>query len=251
MSLAGIILTKNEKANLKECVESLLLYGEVIVIDDFSTDNTVQIAKKLGARVYKRYLNGDFAAQRNFALSKATSEWVLFVDADERVTPELQKEIKEAIKDKSADGFMLKRQDIWLGKHLKNGEFGETCLLRLGRRKKGKWMRSVHEHWLIEGNVKTLKHPLLHYPHPTVARFISEINFYAKLHGEENKNEGKNVSLIKLYLYPIAKFGVNFFVKKGYKDGVHGFVAAILMSFHSYLAWHTLWYQKQIGSKSN
>ena len=145
--LTGIVLAKDEEENIKNCLESLQFCDEVILLDDDSKDGTAEIAKKMGVRVITRSMNSDFAAQRNYGLKKARGNWVLFLDADERVSKELRSEIVNLINDplNYAMGFYLKRRDYFFGRELKHGETGNLKLLRLARRKAGKWKRAVHE----------------------------------------------------------------------------------------------------------
>lgn len=239
--LSAVVLAHNEYELLPKCLQSLSFADEVIVIDDSSTDQIAKITKNFNAKIYKRALNNDFSAQRNFALSKAKHPWVLFVDADEQVPLKLASEIKNTLDKSSADGFYIKRKDFWQGKNLNYGEFGNSCLLRLAKRDGGKWVRAVHEHWLINGNTKTLKNHMLHLPHPTVADFINKINYYSQLHAQENFKEGKIANFWRVLFYPCGKFFYYYFLKWGFLDGVHGFVAAVIMSMHSFLSWGSLW----------
>ncbi len=241
MKLTGVVLTKNEENNIKDCISSLGFCDEVIVVDDFSEDKTTHIAEGLGSLVYQRKLQNDFAVQRNFGLNKARGEWVLFVDADERISNELAQEILENIKDTSVHGYYLKRLDYFKGKALKYGETGTVRLLRLARSKSGTWKRSVHETWEIEGIIGNLENPILHFPHPTIGDFIADVDNYSSIHAKENYKEDKRSSIIKILLFPFAKFTNNWLLKLGFMDGVHGFVVAMTMSFHSYLSWSKLW----------
>ena len=124
MKLSAVVLAKNAQGTLAHCLKSLSFCSEVIVVDDNSTDNTVVIAKKLGAKVFYRDLDDDFSAQRNFGLKKVRNEWVLFIDADERVSKDLKKEISKALSDVNFNGYFLRRYEVWLGKKLKYGEWG-------------------------------------------------------------------------------------------------------------------------------
>ena len=240
-----VVLTKNEACYIERCLRHLTWCDEIIVIDDFSTDKTVAIAKKFGAKIFKRRLNGNFSDQRNFGIKKAKGEWILFIDADEEVTGELSLEIKAKILKKDIRGFLINRKDVFLGKKMKGGEWGSAWLLRLGRKNSGQWARAVHESWRIEGNVVKLTSPLLHSAHPDLFSFIQKINVYAKLHAKSNFLEVKRSNLLKIIFIPPAKFIYNFVLKRGYKDGVHGVVYATLMSFHSFLSWWHLWQLQQ------
>ncbi len=243
MNISAIILTKNEGKNLGECIRALTFCEEIIVIDDYSSDETVEIARGLGAKVFQRSLDGNFAAQRNFGLEKATNKWVLFIDADERVSHELKEEMEKEVPapNNSHLGYFLKRDDYFFGKKLKFGETASVSLLRLARKSAGKWMRSVHEVWEVQGRTKTLKNPLEHYPHQSLREFINDINFHSGLHAEANHQEGKHSSLVKILFWPKLHFFKNYFLRLGFLDGTEGFVLALMMSLHSFLAWSKLW----------
>lgn len=234
--LTAIVLAKNEETNIKKCLESLMFANETIVVDDQSTDKTVKIAKEMGVAVYSHALKNNFAGQRNFALSKAKNDWVLFVDADERVTPELSNEIKTAIKGCDYHGYYLLRRDTFCGKEMRHGESGTMRLLRLARKDRGKWQRAVHETWAVHGKVGELCSPLLHYPHPTIASFLKKINMYSSLHASVLYRERVQSNAAQFIIYPIGKFLVNYFVRLGFLDGMPGLIMALMMSFHSFLA---------------
>ena len=185
--ISAVILTKNEEKNIEDCIKSVKWCDEIILIDDNSTDKTREIAEELGAKVFRRDLNGDFFSQRNFGLEKAKNEWVFFVDADERVTPSLCEEIIGLTNNpiNQCSGFYIKRRDFTWGKELKHGETGNIWLLRLARKLQGKWEGKIHEEWKIKGKVGKLENSLYHYPHQTVNEFLTEINFYTNLRAKE------------------------------------------------------------------
>lgn len=237
--ISAVVLTKNEAEQIKTCLNSLKWCDEILVIDDFSEDKTREIAKSLGAKVLKRHLDDDFSSQRSFALTKTKYSWVLYVDADEKVTAKLRDEILKAIKDESLFGYYLERKDLFLGKPL---EFGETKikLLRLIKKGRGKWRRKVHEYWETDGEVGVLDSILLHDSHRSLTDFIRKINKYSDLHQKELKKE-KKASIIKVVFWPLGKLVNNLIFKLGILDFTYGFVLAIFMSFHSFLAWSRLW----------
>lgn len=246
--ISTVILAKNEEGNIKECINSLSFCNEIIVIDDYSKDKTGIVSKKLNARVLRRRLNNNYASQRNYGLKKTKNNWVLYIDADERVTKELKEEIIDFIKEygDKYNGAYIKRKDYMWGREFSAGESGNIRLLRLGKKDKGKWVRKVHEYWNINGKVKTLSNPILHYPHPKLKDFIKDINKYSGLHARSCMDEGKISTLFKIIFYPIGHFLKNFIFHKGFHDGIRGFVFALTMSLHSYLSWSKLWiYQKR------
>ncbi len=242
--ISAVVLTKNEEKNIAQCLQSLMWCDEVVVIDDNSRDLTVEIAKKHGAVVWKRSLENNFAAQRNFGLAKASGDWVLFIDADEIVTPALSEEITLVTRksDNLITGYLIKRQDVMWGRELRYGESGNIKLLRLAKKTSGKWKRAVHEEWQM-GHRETgeLENPLMHYPHQTISEFISDIDRYSTLHAQELAKEGKSANILKVMMWPKLKFLQNWVLRFGFLDGTAGFVFALLMSFHSYLAWSKLW----------
>lgn len=243
--ISAIVLTKNEQSKIGSCLESLKWCDEIIVLDDNSTDETVRIAEKFGVKIYRRTLD-NFSNQRNYALSKADGEWVLFVDADEVISEVLAFEISNAVRnwtngpDNQYIGFCIPRVDRIWGKELKYGESG-IRLLRLAKKGFGEWGGYVHEHWNIGGKVGLLRTPIRHYPHQTIAEFLKEINFYTTLRSEELYLRKIKSNLLSIILYPTAKFAFNYFLKRGFLDGIPGLVHALLMSFHSFLVRGKLW----------
>ncbi len=236
-----VILTKNDEANILDCLESVEDFDEILVIDDKSTDRTLEIVKKVSPniKIFQHVLDGDFASHRNFALKKVTNEWVLFVDSDERVSGELLKEIKSASEDN--DGYLIKRKDVLWGKKLFFGETANIKLLRLGKIDSGEWVGKVHEKWKVNGRVIELKNSLIHYPHQSVKEFLKEIDFYSTLRARELFEKKEKVSWWYILIYPKAKFFINYFLKLGLLDGVPGFIAAAMMSLHSFLVRSKLW----------
>ena len=244
--ISAIILTKNEEQNIEKCIQSVKWCDEIIIIDDGSQDTTIEIAKKYKTTIYTHPLNNNFASQRNFGISKAKNEWILFVDSDEIVTDALAFEISNAIglKDqnlKNFNGFYIKRSDFMWGKQLKYGETGNIKLLRLGKKGFGLWKGMAHEKWQIEGSVGKLMNPLLHFPHKNISEFLKEINFYTDIRARELKNKNTKSFFWSIILYPFGKFILNYFIRRGFMDGTRGLVFAILMSFHSFLVRGKLW----------
>lgn len=246
--ITAVVLAKNEEEKIEKCLKTLKWCDEVVVVDDESEDKTAEIAKKLGAKVYKRALNGDFAAQRNFGLEKARGEWVFFVDVDEQVTPQLRAEIQKKTNGQFV-GFYIKRRDFIFGRGLKYGETGGVKLLRLGKKGMGSWQGRVHETWEIQGPKEELENLLEHYPHPTVSEFLKDINLYSTLRARQLYEENKKSNLFQIIFYPVGKFLQNFFLRLGFLDRMAGFMVATLMSFHSFLVRSKLYllWKKEAG----
>lgn len=243
--ISAVVLTKNEKKNIVDCLEGLSFCDEILVIDDNSHDRTVEIARKNGAKVMVHPLNDDFSKQRNYGLDKANGDWVLFIDADERVGNNLANEIKQKVAEGKYNAFFVKRIDTIWGKRLKHGETGSKWLLRLGRKDAGKWAGMVHEGWIIQGRVGELNNELDHYPHQSVEEFLKEVNYYTTLRANELFKKGVQVNWYDIILYPKLKFLMNFFFKLGFLDGTPGLIFALMMSFHSFLVRGKLWLLNQ------
>ena len=242
-SISVIILSHNEEQNITDCVESVPQEWEIIVIDDDSSDRTVALAESLkrDIKVFKHSLNNNFSEQRNFGLSKATCEWILFLDADERLNKNLIEELEAKTRQEINNGFRIKRVDHMWGKTLQFGELKNMWLLRFAKRGSGEWTGKVHEVWNIKGKIGKTTQVLDHYPHPTITEFLKEINFYTTLRARELYKSKAKVSGIDIILYPKAKFLQNYFWRLGFKDGIPGFIYAVLMSFHSFLVRGKLW----------
>lgn len=232
--LTVCILTKNSQDELPRIFSTIQFADQIVVIDDYSTDNTENIARAHKVNFYKRSLNNDFASQRNYALQKAKGEWVLFIDPDETVSKALAEEITETIKTTKADGFMIKREDLFLGKILKYGETSTVWLVRLGRKMKGKWQRPVHETWMIE-NTETLKNSLQHNAHQNIAHFLTKINYYTDIEAAFRNKTGRTTTLFEVIAFPVGKFMQNYIFRRGFLDGMEGFTMALMMSIHSFL----------------
>lgn len=240
--ITAVVLTKNEEVNISTCLESLSFCKKRIVIDDYSTDETVNRAKESGATVFRRHIDKHFAKQRNFALTKVKTPWVFFVDADEIVPEALKKEILTCIGTKDVSGYYVLRRDVFNKKILFHGEWGNARLLRLGRVKSGKWMNAVHEVWNIKGMTSNLSNPLYHYSHKTIESFLLSILTYSRIHSTQKRN--KNTPIIHTFGFPFVKFVYNYFVRFGFLDGVEGLIYSSFMSLHSFLAWNKYYENK-------
>ena len=247
-SVSAVVLTHPGSELLNRCLVSILWCDEIVLVVD--TTNRFRNSE-FGIRnkyekliIIKRALNNDFAVQRNFGLSKATGEWVLFLDSDEQVSEELKKEINERLYvDKMHfSGYLIKRKDYFLGRWLEFGETSHIQLLRLAKNKAGLWKGRVHEVWDVRGSKGKLTNPVLHYPHPSIAAFLKEINRYTDLVAQSWKEEGRKIAAWEIFVYPKLKFLQNYVLKLGFLDGIPGLIVALMMSFHSFLARAKYWH---------
>ncbi|MEK7079437.1 MAG: glycosyltransferase family 2 protein [Patescibacteria group bacterium] len=245
MKISAIILTKNEEKNIERAIKSVAFCDEIIIVDDLSSDNTLENAQitndkyqiKSKFQILKHESKGDFAAQRNWAMEKAKNERVLFLDADEEVSEELKSEIIKIARN-DINAYYIKRRDFWWGRELKFGETAKTRnkgIIRLVKKGSGKWKGVVHEEFVTDLPVGQLRGFLNHNPHPTLKEFIHDINLYSSIRARELQKQGKKGNILPVLLYPPAKFFLTFFIYLGFLDGAAGFAYAFLMSFHSFL----------------
>ncbi len=234
-TITAVVLTHNDENRIIDCLESLKFVDELLIIDDNSTDRTVELAMQFTNNIKKHSLNGNFASQRNYAFNYTHSQWVLFVDSDEIVSEKLAREIRRNIQTSGSNGFFVKRIDYMWGKPILHGEAGSVKLLRLAKKDTGKWHGKIHETWRIFGKKEELQNFLIHTPHQSVKEFVQEVNTYSTLRAEELIENKERSSWWKIVAYPTGKFIMNYFLKKGYKDGIPGLLYALIMSFHSFL----------------
>ncbi len=237
MKISAIILTKNEEKRIEKTIRSLSFCDEVVVIDDVSTDGTVERAKEMGATVHIHEKNKTFSGQRNFAMEKATNEWILFVDADEEVSEELKREILH-LKTDEVTAYSLPRRDFFWGHEMKYGETKKVRnegIVRLMKKESGVWVGLVHERFVSSQKSVKLNGFLNHYSHDSVSSFIEDVNNYSTIRSEELFKTGTRVSGLELILYPFGKFIYTYFFLCGFLDGPAGFVYSFIMSFHSFL----------------
>lgn len=233
--LTAVVLAHNEEKSLPECLTHLNFCDAIMVIDDQSTDGTTKTARRFPkVRVVTHSLDGDFSAQRNFALSQVKSGWILFVDADEVVSPALGQEICRTIAHPECVGFYLPRLDILWGQKMRRGDT-RASLLRLARKGAGIWTGRVHESWQITGRTGSLIEPLLHYPHPTVTSFLHHLNYYSTLKAREFYDSGRETNVLEIVFGPIYRFLYHYLFRLGFLDGTPGFISAMMMAFYMFL----------------
>jgi len=241
--ITAIVLTHNEERNIVDCLESIKWCDQIIVIDDNSKDRTVDLAERENADVIREPLGENFSEQRNLGLKRAREEWVLYIDADERVTDPLRYEIQSVISDPMTpfNGYFIKRKDMMWGKELRYGEAGNASFLRLAKKDSGKWEGSVHERWRVKGKTGKLNNSISHFPHPTIAQFLTELNLYTDIRSRELYEKKVRANFFSIIFHTKAKFFQNYLFKRGFLDGIPGLVSAAIMSFHSFLVRGKLW----------
>ncbi len=237
MTLSVAVITLNEEANIGALLESVRAADERIVLDCGSTDRTLEIARAFGAKTFTEEWKG-YSAQKNSALDKATGDWVLSLDADEAVEPELMEEIRQVLDhNPPVNGYYLPRKNYFLGRWMRHGGFYPDRKLRLFRRGQGRFAdRPVHETVQVNGPTGTLYHALIHSAYPTLEGYIQHMNRYSSLGAELAVAAGRGrFSLLNIVVNPLATFVYNYFLRLGLLDGRE---SLLLHLYHSaYVSW--------------
>jgi len=250
MKISVILATYNEEKNIKDCLEFVKdLADEIVIVDGTSTDKTVEIASRYTKKIFVRENPWMFHKNKQYAIEKATGDWILYLDADERVTPELREEIirvtkgqKLGVKDQ-VNGFWIPRKNIIFGKWICHTGWWPDYQLRLFRRGKAFLpCKSVHEQPQLIGRAGYLKNPLVHYNYQTVFQFVQKLN---NLYTENDKkvflSKGKKIKWEDAIRFPSGEFLKRFFFEEGYKDGFHGLVLSIFQAFSSFVTFAKIW----------
>lgn len=236
--ITAVLIAKNEGKNIARWLEQMSWCDELLVIDNDSADDTSQLAQNGGAKVVC-VQNDDFSVLRNSALAHASHDWLLYVDADEIVSRELQKEIQDAVTSATHVAYRLRREDRFWSTSVRNGEVREAYhkgIIRLVRKDSGSWEGAVHETFhLKNGNAPTLSTPLIHNAHTDIKDFLESVNVYSTIRAEELYRAGVATGFIDLTIRPSMKFIYTYFLLMGFRDGPAGFVYSFMMSFHSFL----------------
>ena len=251
-NISLLLLTKNEEENIKRnftWLRKCQTINEIIIVDDHSTDRTTQLIKKLAhpdlnIKIFKKHINNNFSQQRNFALSKTTNDYILWLDADEKPTTNLIKFLKNFDFETKND-FAFKRTDFFLNHQLRHGETSHQHFTRLFDKNYGLFERPIHETWVSrQPIIKTNLH-ILHYSHSTLQSFIKKINFYTEIRAHELHQRNVSVNIFQIIFIPLAKFIQNYIIRLGFLDSTAGIIMALSMSLHSFLVRAKLWQRRQ------
>ncbi len=233
--LSAIVITYNEEQNIGACLESLKWCDELIVVDSNSNDNTVEIARGFNAKV-RIVENQTYGEKRNTGMDMAAGEWILWIDADERITPELQKEITELLSgDKQPfEAYLINRKSYFINKFIKHCGWYPDYTLRLFKRSSGIRFNTllVHESAVYNGQKGRLRNDILHYTDMDFEHYIKKLNSYTTLSAEELFNRGKKAGFIDIIFRPAFTFFKMYFLKLGILDGFMGLVLCSLSSVH-------------------
>ena len=240
--ISATIITYNEEKNIRRCIESLDFVDEIVVVDSLSSDNTCAIAKELGAKVIDQKFLGHID-QKQLAVENATHDWILSLDADEEVSPELKASIVELIKKPlEYDAYEMKRVSFHLGRWIRHGGWYPDKKIRLFNRQKAHWGGyNPHDKVIVNGKVGMLEGDLKHYVFTDLRHNIDTNNSYSSIMAEDLYRNGKKFSYLKLFFKPIGKFLEVYLYKRGFLDGMAGFIIAVGASYSMFLKFAKLW----------
>ncbi len=246
--LTAIVTTFNEVGQIEECLKGVAFAEEVVVVDSFSTDGTAEVARKCGAKVMQHEYRSP-AAQKNWAIPQAAQEWVLIVDADERVTEELAGEIRRTIGDpRACDGYEVARRNFFLGREIRYSGWQNDWVLRLFRRGRGRYVeRRVHEKMAVEGRVGRLKGRLIHHSYRSLDDYWRKLERYAEWNAAEARRQGVRVSPLGMMFHPALRFWKAYLVRGGFLEGGHGLVVSLLTAVYAAAKDIRIWEMQQRG----
>lgn len=240
--ITAIIPTLNEESFIEDAILSVAFADEIIVIDSFSTDNTVEIAERNNARVIQRKFD-NFSSQKNYAISKAKNDWIYILDADERIPVELKQEILNAMENPNDTvGFYIYRKFYFLEENINYGGWQADRVIRLFRRDRCKYNGNlVHEIIDFNGTVATFNSKIDHYSYRGFDHYANKLNLYASLQAQELYEIKKKVNIFLLTLKPPFRFFVHYIIRRGFLDGYPGFILAAQHSYGVFTRYVKLW----------
>ena len=236
------ILTYNNERTIERCLRSVAWADEIVVVDSYSTDRTLEICRRYTDKIYQRPWT-NYREQYQFAADKTTNRWIMFIDADEEVSPELAREIREEIvkNDGRWAGYIAHRRTYYLGRWIKHGGWYPDYEIRLYDRSRGKWEGGLHAKVKVDGEVKVLKNFYFHYTYKDISDQLRTIDRYSEVAASDMWKEGKRFSLFDLLLRPPFRFFRDFILKRGFLDGLPGLIIAVLTMFYVFIKYAKLW----------
>lgn len=250
MKLTVTVITYNEAEHIAAALDSVAWADEIIVVDSGSTDGTAKIARTRATRVISREWPG-YSAQKNYAADQASNDWVLSMDADERVTPALAAEIRELLaRGPELEGYRIRRVSFYLGQWVRSTDWFPDFQLRLYNRHAGRWngMR-IHESFRLRaGEPGRLRGELEHYAYRDISHHLRKIDVYTTLIAEQWYEEGRRTSLAAMAVHPWVAFVRNYVLRAGFRDGRVGFIVSTLNSYYVFLKLAKLWERQRAPS---
>ena len=242
MKISLVMIAKNEEKNIAKSLESVKgLVSEIIVVDSGSTDNTNKVAQSYGAKIFKRPFD-NFSAQKNYALSLSLNEWVLHLDADEVLSQELKEEIKKIMEAPEYDGYILTRENFFLGRKMKYSGIAKEDRLRLAKKSLSKYVGGIiHEELVVNGKTGKLNNVFYHYTCQNLDGYFNKFEQYTTFGALKMLDKNKKAKIVDIIFRPPLEFIKRYILKLGFLDGFEGFVWAVLGSYYSFAKYMKLY----------
>jgi len=243
-TVACVVITKNEEANIQDCLRSAQWANELIVVDAESCDKTVELARACGAKVSVRPWPG-FGLQKNFGMAQASSDWILILDSDERVTADLQTEIQQCVEHwvpGAPVAYRVPRRNFYYGRWVKGAGVYPDCQIRLFRKGTAHYNDvAVHENLLVEGEIGTLTGHLDHYTERKIQDHFRKFGLYTTLAAQEKAKTVRTVHRVDLLFRPLVVLFKTYVLKHGYRDGVRGLIVCVFASMYTFTKYAKVW----------
>lgn len=241
MGISVVVITLNEEENIERCLGSLAFADEIVVVDSFSTDRTVELARKFTDKVEQREFTG-YSDQKSYAMSLAKGDWVLIVDADEVVTGDLAKEIVSAVKSGDCDGYKMPRISYFLGRPMRQCGWYPDYQLRLARKERARFAeRLVHETLEVDGRCGTLRNDLLHHSYRDMDDYLRKMAAYSRAAARQKLFDGGRFRLADMLFRPGFTFFRKYVLQLGFAAGLRGFMLSGLSAYSVFLRYSILW----------
>lgn len=232
--ISACIVCLNEEDRIRDCLESVKWAGEIVVVDSFSTDNTPEICKEYTDKFYQNKWEG-IVKQKNFCIDKTSGEWILFLDADERISPELKADIEKLMEapDKLLDGYDIPRKTIYFDRWIKHCGWYPNYQLRFFKKSKGRIFGKIpHDHTEVDGAVGKLKSQIIHYTYRDFTDHLRTVNTFSDTAAKEMYDKGKKFSLFNITFRPFLRAFTTYTFKLGFLDGLPGFIISLLSGYY-------------------
>lgn len=250
--ISACVTAGNEEPKIRRCLESLTWCDEIVVVDSFSVDRTVEICREFTDRVYQHEWLG-YIGQKNLIREMARYPWILFLDADEEVSPELREEIKREFENGTGPymGYEFPRQVFYLGKWIRYGEWYPDIKLRLFRKDKGRSEgQEPHDHVVVNGPVKSLRGHLRHFTYDDIRDHLETMNRFSTITAQEKSRQGNRFRWIDLVIRPPFRFFKAFFLRQGFLDGPPGFIIAAVSAYGVFMKYAKMWELQHVEKRS-
>lgn len=239
-----LIPTKNEESNIRDCILSAKnIVDDIYIVDSYSTDKTVDLARELGAHILSRQFD-NYSDQKNWAIAQVPNEWILLLDADEKITPELEKEITALVEQDTIDqydAYWVYRKNFFFNREIKYSGYQKDKVIRLFKKASSHYTNRVHECLHIEGNVGFLKEKLYHNTYRGFDFHLAKLSRYASLQAEDYDKKTGKLTGYHFILKPGMRFFKHYIIKQGFRDGIAGLILSSLNAYATFLRYVKLW----------